>query len=98
MLRRPVSVVGAERPSRLCVLITQSCRARSIGTKPAKYLKILLLQPETMPNCFGATHYEIFPRASEPNGIETRQFTNRRMRTFIATPSDRNVNSTEDPP
>jgi hypothetical protein len=30
--------------------------------------------------------------------IEMRQFTNRRMRTFIATPSARNVNSTEDPP
>ena len=27
-----------------------------------------------------------------------RQFTNRRMRTFIATPSARNVNNTEDPP
>jgi hypothetical protein len=26
------------------------------------------------------------------------QFTNRRMRTFIATPSARNVNNTEDPP
>src|SRR5580692_10048119 len=35
VLWRPVSVVGAERPSRLCVLINQSCRARSIGTKPA---------------------------------------------------------------
>ncbi len=31
-------------------------------------------------------------------GIEMRQLTNLRMRTFIATPSDRNVNSTEDPP
>ncbi len=30
--------------------------------------------------------------------IEMRQLTNRRMRTFIATPSARNVNSTEDPP
>jgi hypothetical protein len=30
--------------------------------------------------------------------IEMLQFTNRRMRTFIATPSARNVNSTEDPP
>ena len=27
-----------------------------------------------------------------------RQFTNRRMRTFIATPRARNVNNTEDPP
>jgi hypothetical protein len=27
-----------------------------------------------------------------------RQFTNRRMRTFIATPSARKVNKTEDPP
>jgi hypothetical protein len=32
------------------------------------------------------------------NRIEMRQLTNRRMRTFIATPSARNVNSTEDPP
>jgi hypothetical protein len=30
--------------------------------------------------------------------IEMRQLTNRRMRTFIATPSARNENSTEDPP
>ena len=30
--------------------------------------------------------------------VKDRQFTNRRMRTFIATPSARNVNNTEDPP
>jgi hypothetical protein len=30
--------------------------------------------------------------------IKMRQLTNRRMRTFIATPSARNVNNTEDPP
>ncbi len=30
--------------------------------------------------------------------IEMRQLTNLRMRTFIATPSARNVNNTEDPP
>jgi hypothetical protein len=30
--------------------------------------------------------------------LQIRQLTNRRMRTFIATPSARNVNNTEDPP
>src|ERR1039457_4964394 len=30
--------------------------------------------------------------------LQFRQLTNRRMRTFIATPSARNVNNTEDPP
>ena len=35
--------------------------------------------------------------ASWPNGRNT-QFTNRRMRTFIAAPSARKVNKTEDPP
>jgi len=32
------------------------------------------------------------------SGERKRQFTNRRMRTFIATPRARNVNNTEDPP
>jgi hypothetical protein len=48
----------------------------------------------------------VFSAMREPNlwddtsieEIEMRQLTNLRMRTFIATPSARNVNSTEDPP
>jgi len=35
---------------------------------------------------------------TSPMRMEARQLTNLRMRTFIATPSARNVNSTEDPP
>ena len=37
-------------------------------------------------------------RTQETNFCEAVQLTNRRMRTFIATPSARNVNNTEDPP
>ena len=37
------------------------------------------------------------PGTQETN-LRTVQLTNRRMRTFIATPSARNVNNTEDPP
>jgi hypothetical protein len=36
--------------------------------------------------------------ASGSGELEDAQLTNRRMRTFMATPSARNVNKTEDPP
>ena len=50
-------------------------------------------------NRFGATQELILLFNDIPTPwIEARQLTNLRMRTFIATPSARNVNSTEDPP
>jgi len=62
-----------------------SCRARSIGTKPAKYFN----QTGSCGPLFGEC---------KRTKCQTVQFTNRRMRTFIAAPSARKVNSTEDPP
>jgi hypothetical protein len=47
-----------------------------------------LFPSRTLRNLFLAT----------PKSMKSRQFTNLRMRTFIATPSARKVNSTEDPP
>jgi hypothetical protein len=38
------------------------------------------------------------PGGTQEVNLQVRQFTNRRMRTFIAAPSARNVNNTEDPP
>lgn len=72
MFRRPVSVVGAERPSRLCVLINPILPRAIHRDQAGENLEILLLQPETIPSCSLAAHHSIFPRASEPNGIETR--------------------------
>ncbi len=52
------------------------------------------LAGEMLENCI--------PRRGNPapqtKPFDATQFTNRRMRTFIATPSARKVNSTEDPP
>src|SRR5208283_2589622 len=58
LLLRPVSVVGAERPSRLCVLINPILPGAIHRDQAGEILKkILLLQPETMPNCSRAAHY-----------------------------------------
>ncbi len=78
-----------ERFPRFCVLMNLTCRDRvSLGNLAGEnfLVKNFLLGVRTS-----------FP---EQTGTKTvvRQFTNRRMRTFIATPSARKVNKTEDPP
>ena len=79
----------------IVLLVGQSAALWHINPPPM--LKILLLQPRTIQDRSQAAHTtEPFP--DDVQLQETRQFTKRRMRTFIATPSARNVNSTEDPP
>ena len=57
---------------------------------------------EPWPAKFSIKNYFLPSETLRPELAETkpvvRQFTNRRMRTFIATPSARKVNKTEDPP
>jgi hypothetical protein len=71
-----------------------------MGTMPANYFNFLLLLAAAIPlNRLGAAQELILLFDDVPTPwIEARQLTNLRMRTFIATPSARNVNSTEDPP
>jgi hypothetical protein len=84
--------------SRLCLLINPILPgSRSIPDLAG----VMMIEAFTLParrNSSGAGQ-ELnldFPEQAL-NGLN-RQFTNRRMRTFIATPSARNVNNTEDPP
>jgi hypothetical protein len=56
MFRRPVSVVGAERPSRLCVLINPILPRAIHRDQAGENLEILLLRPETIPSCSLAAH------------------------------------------
>jgi hypothetical protein len=73
---------------------------------PAKYLKLLSCSSERSKTSPCATRVQsCWDNARTPmvktrdcSGFRARQLTNRRMRTFIATPSARNVNNTEDPP
>lgn len=84
--------------------------ARDIPVSACSYTQIL--PAEVHPDPTGEKHKINLPRAwpmpklprrrtceeavrNCPDGL---QFTNLRMRTFIATPSARKVNSTEDPP
>jgi hypothetical protein len=83
---RLVFVAGVERISRLCVLMYPILPGlRSIWTWPAKTLNFRLLRTGLF-------------RGTQEVKLRTRQFTNRRMRTFIAAPSARKVNNTEEPP
>jgi hypothetical protein len=82
---------------------SKSCRARSIGTMPAKYSKTSSYGAKQSPDCSRRRKSSILLGRSRPRGArgakaKPRQLTNRRIRTFIATPSARNVNNTEDPP
>ncbi len=82
-----VQLVRCQRISRLCVLMNPILPgARSIRTWPAKYF--------TKTTSAGRT----FPADAEAKPASPSQLTNLRMRTFIAAPSARNVNNTEDPP
>jgi hypothetical protein len=81
---RSVQLMRCQRFSRLCVPMNPILPgSRSIRTWPAKCLKILILR---------SGQFRVGARG------ELVQLTNRRMRTFIAAPSARNVNNTEDPP
>jgi hypothetical protein len=69
-----------------------------LGDHAGNFIKILRLRTETGPNRSRAAQTtNLFPGPCR-NVDGDAQFTKRRMRTFIATPSARNVNSTEDPP
>jgi hypothetical protein len=84
ILARSVQLVRCQRFSRLCVLMNPILPgSRSIRTWPAKCLKKLVLRSGQF--------------RGDARG-ELVQLTNLRMRTFIAAPSARNVNKTEDPP
>jgi hypothetical protein len=80
-------LVRRQRISRLCVLMNPYPAGRVVhpdlaGVTPEKTFSC-------RPECSGGT---------QEVKLQIRQLTNRRMRTFIATPSARNVNNTEDPP
>jgi hypothetical protein len=106
---RRIFIARVARFSHLCVLIIQSCRPRSIRTMPAKHFNsvfsvagqpwigsaILNRSANLRRSNFLRHHPELSGRDSQ---VRVRQLTNRRILTFIATPSARNVNSTEDPP
>jgi hypothetical protein len=86
--RRQVFVAGVERFSRLCVLMNPCPAGRAVHRDlPAKYFKKSWL-----------LRTGIFRRNARGVTCESVQLTNRRIRTFIAAPSAKNVNSTEDPP
>ena len=85
--RQPVLFAGPERSCRLCVLMNPlSCRVAIHMDLPAKCLKNLLLRAG------------LFRGGARGNAAGPLQFTNLRMRTFIAAPSARKVKSTEEPP
>ena len=92
----PVQRVRRKRSSRLCVLMNPILPgARSIRTWPAKTMKKSFSCGPDVSG--GDTGGESVNRDSGQKA-GTAQLTNRRMRTFIAAPSARNVNNTEDPP
>ena len=86
---RVVHPVDCERLSRFCVLMNLTCRARASLRNLGRRNVIKNLSP-ALPGQSAWDWQEMKP--------VVRQFTNRRMRTFIATPSARKVNRTEDPP
>ncbi len=89
-------VVGVERSGRLCVLmnpILPGAVQRDLAGEIFKNI-VLLLGRVFRPG----QELNLAIIAAGPARTGTRQLTNRRMRTFIATPSARNVNNTEDPP
>jgi hypothetical protein len=82
---RFVHLIGCERFTRFCVLMNLTCRARaSLGNLGRR-------------NLFKNLFWGPIRKPQKLNPV-VRQFTNRRMRTFIATPSARKVNKTDDPP
>ena len=84
--QRLVFVAGVERLSRLCVLMNPILP----GAVHLDLAGEMLKKPVSCgPDISGGTQ--------EVN-LRVRQLTNRRIRTFIAVPSARNVNNTEDPP
>ena len=84
---RSVQRVRRQRFTRLCVLMNPYPAGRAVHPDLAGEI------PEKTfscgPECSGGT---------QEVKLQIRQLTNRRMRTFIAAPSARNVNKTEDPP
>jgi hypothetical protein len=93
--------------ARLCVLMCSILPGLKILRDLAgeKYFKLQLLRVELKRpaglNLFQCVRRFARPYACGISGIQCPkmpQFTNRRMRTFIATPSARKVNNTEDPP
>ena len=94
------------RFSRLCALMNPCPAGLEIRLDPARYC--------VLPNWKNAviTFINLILRSGQFRGRKSanlqnlvrvhmareNQFTNLRMRTFIATPSAKNVNSTEDPP
>ena len=86
--RRQVFVAGMKRFSRLCVLMNPYPAGRSIHPDLAGYILEKTSSPAD----------RTVPGGTQEVNLQVRQLTNRRMRTFIAAPSARNVNNTEDPP
>jgi hypothetical protein len=92
--RRQIVVTWAERPSRLCVLMNPILPG-AIQRTCRRNLKNHSLAG---PDLSARARAELGNHRGRSSRERTRQLTNRRMRTFIATPSARNVNKTEDPP
>ena len=104
--QRFVQLLHCLRSSRLCVLMNPCPAGLEIHPDLASYrtppirkgafitLRISSCTPDNSGKC-SRINLSISVRAQL---AQDPQFTNRRMRTFIATPSDRNVNNTEDPP
>jgi hypothetical protein len=87
--------VGRQRFSRLCVLMNPCPAGRAIHPDRAgEMLENTTLAVRTVP---GRDKSKL---DNQRPGFQagTPQLTNRRIRTFIAAPSARNVNNTEDPP
>ena len=83
----PEQSICRQRLSRLCVLMNPILPgARSIWDLAGEILE---------KTCSCGPDYS---GETQEVQLRVRQLTNRRMRTFIATPSARNVNNTEDPP
>ena len=92
---RQVKVAGEFRLSRLCVLMNPilpgAIHPDLAGEMPEN--NALAAQ-----DCSNGKKEANLISTPGPKGVRTPQLTNRRMRTFIAAPSARNVNSTEEPP
>jgi hypothetical protein len=84
---RLMQFVRRQRFSRLCVLMNPYPAGRAVHPDLAGEI------PEKTFSCGP----DISGGTQEVK-LQIRQLTNRRMRTFIAAPSARNVNNTEDPP
>lgn len=92
---RPIFVAGVGRLSRLCVLMNPILPGAIPRDLAGEILIIVLLPVQALRL---GQELNLTISAADPARIATRQFTNRRMRTFMATPRARNVNNTEDPP